>query len=249
MTTKQRYQNPVVGDTIRLKFLTYSSNTLDDVKSIDQIDIYHLDENSITDENPKGKVLIDTISGSSVVHEATGKYYYDLAATKPKYIIGHYLDVWTITVEDETDPVPYENNFVIYPKLWYAATTPIVHDFSFQFTPNRMPKGSIKPIIVNITPQVPRGTDLEKYYTNIAIYSDVYINVAKKCDPCLPQEEDLRTIVDRVLIEDREKCLAFYTVDTSDDGPGFDCGLYDIWFEMSFGGNKYISDKNQLLVY
>lgn len=222
---------------------------MSDVESIDQIDIYNIDENSITEENPSGKILIDTIDGADVINESTGKYYYDLVTSKPKYTIGNYIDAWTITVETETDPVIYENNFSIYPKLWYATTTPITHDFSFQFTPNRIPKGSKKPLTINIVPQVPRGTTLEQYYGNVAIYSDVYINIAKKCDPCLPCEIDLRTIVDRVLIEDREKCLAFYTIDTTDSGPGFDCGLFDVWFELNFGGNIYISDKNQMLVY
>jgi hypothetical protein len=242
---KQRYQNPIVGDTVRLRLLVYSSNTLDNVKSVEKIEIFLLDPNSCTADNPQGRVLVQTIDGSSVVNEEPGKYYYDLEATKPTYIIGNYMDVWTVTLEDETDPVAYDNPFALFPKLWYASPTPIVYDFSFKFTPNRITKGSIKPLIIQIIPQTPTATELQRYYTNIAIYADLKISIARKCDPCQPCEEDLRTLVDGDLVEDREKCTAWYRLDTTE----MDCGLYDVWFTMNFGGNVYVSDKNQLLVY
>ena len=243
--TKQRYQNPIVGDTIRLRLMVYSSNTLDNVKSVEKIEIYLLDPNEKTAENPEGRVLVQTVDGEDVVNEDTGKYYYDLAATKPTYIIGNYVDVWTVTLEDETEAITYDNPFALYPKLWYASPVPIVHDFNFRFTPNRITKGSIKPLIIQIIPQTPTATELQRYYTNVAIYSDLKISIAKKCDPCQPSELDLRTIVDEELIEDREKCQAFYSLDTTE----MDCGLYDVWFKLEFGSNVYVSDKNQLLVY
>lgn len=245
MATKQRYQNPIVGDTVRLRMMVYSSNMLNNVQSIEKIDIYFLDPNGCTAENPQGRVLIETIDSASVVNESEGKYYIDLPATHPAYIIGNYLDVWSVILEEETEAVPYDNSFAIYPRLWYASPVPIVYDFGFRFTPNRITKGSIKPLIIQIIPNTPTATELQRYYTNVAIYSDLKISMAKKCDPCQPCEVDLRTVLDEVLIEDREKCQAFYTLDTTD----MDCGLYDVWFKLEFGGNTYISDKNQLLVY
>jgi hypothetical protein len=242
---KARYQNPVVGDTIRLRLMVYSSNMLDNVQSVEEIKIYLLDPDSKTPENPDGRVLVQTIDGADVVNEDTGKYYYDLAAIRPTYIIGNYIDVWSVTLEDETDPVTYENPFAIYPRLWYASPVPIIHDFSFQFTPNRITKGSIKPLIIQIIPQTPTATELQRYYTNVAIYSDLKISIAKKCDPCQPCELDLRTIIDEETVEDREKCQGFYTLDTTE----MDCGLYDVWFKLDFGGNVYVSDKNQLIIY
>lgn len=242
---KQRYQNPVVGDTIRLRMMVYSSNLLDNVQSVEKIVTYFLDPNGITAENPQGRVLVEEIDGALVTNEDTGKYYYDLVTARPEYIIGNYIDVWSVVLENETDAVTFDNHFAIYPKLWYTSPTPIVHDFSFRFTPNRITKGSIKPLIIQIIPQTPTATELQRYYTNVAIYSDLKISIAKKCDPCQPCEIDLRTIVDAELIEDREKCQAYYTLDTTE----MDCGLYDIWFTLLFGSNTYVSDKNQMLVY
>lgn len=242
---KSRNQNPVVGDSIRLRMLVYSSNNLDNVQSISSVKIYKLDSESISSTNPDGRVLIEEIPGTSVVNEDTGKYYVDISAVKPKYIVGDYLDIWTLKVEDEQEETHFDNKFTIYSKLWYTSTTPIVYDFAFSFIPNRIPKGSIKPLQIQIQPRVPVGTELERYYTNIAIYSDVYINIAKKCDPCLPCEEDLRKVVEDELIEDREKAFAYYQLDTTE----MDCGIYDVWFKMEFGGNTYISDRNQILIY
>lgn len=39
-TIKERYQNPVVGDTIRLRLFFYNSNNFADVNTIDQVAIY-----------------------------------------------------------------------------------------------------------------------------------------------------------------------------------------------------------------
>lgn len=245
MSLKQRYQNPVVGDTVRLRLLVYSSNMLDNVKTVEKIDIYLLDPNTCTAENPKGRVLVETIDGSAVVNDEAGKYHYDLVTARPTYIIGNYEDVWTVTLEDETEAVPYDNPFAIYPKLWYASPVPIVHDFSFKFTPNRITKGSIKPLIIQVIPQVPTATELQRYYTNVAIYADLKISIAKKCDPCQPCESDLLTVVDAETVEDREKCTGYYQLDTTE----MDCGLYDVWFTLEFGGNTYVSEKNQLLIH
>jgi hypothetical protein len=244
-TIKQRFQNPVVGDTVRLRLHVYSSNVMSNVLSVEKVDIYYLDPVERTVANPDGRILVQTIDGALVVNEEAGKYYLDVDAVKPAYIIGSYIDVWSVVLEDESDAVSYDNTFTLYPKLWYASPVPIVYGFDFRFTPNRITKGSIKPLIIQIIPQTPTGTELQQYYANIAIYSDLQISIAKKCDPCSPCGSDLDLIVDAELIEDREKCAAYYKLDTTE----MDCGLYDVWFTMEFGSNVYVSDKNQLLIH
>jgi hypothetical protein len=239
---KQRFQNVVVGDIVRLRLLTYSSNNLANVSSIEQLDIYYLDPNNCSSDNPTGKTLVATISGSDAVNEDIGKYYYDLVTSHPTYLIGKYLDVWTVVLEEGTDSVTFEQEFSIYPQLWYTSPIPIIHDFDFKFTPHRMRQGSVKPLIITIIPKVPTATELQRYYANIAIYADLSISIAKKCNPCA---SDLDLIVEDELIEDREKCQAFYQLDTTE----MECGLYDIWMKLTFGSNTYISDKEQLMIY
>ncbi len=51
--------------------------------------------------------------------------------------------------------------------------------------------------------------------------------------------------MDKQPVQYREKNRGYYFLDTND----FDCAVYDIWFELNFGGNTYVSDTNQLQIY
>ena len=99
--------------------------------------------------------------------------------------------------------------------------------------------------MVEITPNVPTGSDLSRYYENLAILATICISIEIQCAPCLPQEEDLRLIIDEESINIREKNRAFYQLDTED----LDCGMYNVWLKLSLGGNIYLSDKMQLQLY
>lgn len=244
MTTKQRYQNPAVNDTIRLKLFTFKSNLSQNISSVESINIYFFDRASITATNPDGKIFIETISGSNVVNDATGSYYVDIDLPGPRYVIGKYSDEWNVIFETNATETIVKQYFEIFPSLWYTTEIPVVYDFSFNFQPARIVQGSKKWLIIEIVPNVPRASDLESYYTNLAISSELKINIAKKCDPCLPQEQDLRIVVDGETVEQREKVFGYYYLDTSD----MDGGLYDVWFTLEFGGNTYVSERNQLLI-
>jgi len=245
MPIKERNQNPTVGDTIRLRFLTFNANSVADPDSFDKIEVYQLDENQRTPSNPQGRMLVQTLSAASIVRDAEGEYHYDVSLVSPTYVTGDYLDIWYPVFNPGDDPVAIDQQFSLFSPLWITSPTPIHYDFTFQFTPNTIVKGSKKDIIIKIQPNVPRATDLERYYYNLAVVADLRLSLAQKCGPCTPKEEDLRLVLDEVVVTDRDKCFGFYWLDTSD----MECGIYDLWFTLNFGRNTYISDKMPFQIY
>lgn len=241
----ERYQNPAVGDDIKLRLLTYNSNNLTDLYEIEKVELFHLDPASVTDENPDGLRLVEEFDGNSVVHEDTGTYRLDFNLEELKYVIGHYYDIWTVKAVETQPSHKICQRFEVYPNLWYSTPIPVVYDFDFRFQPNKFRKGSKQYIIVEIIPNVPTAGDLRQYYENLAIVSDLKISIEQSCGECLPQEQDLRLIVEDAPVDYREKRHGYYRLDTED----LDCGLYDIWFKLELGGNIYISDRNKFQVY
>ncbi len=243
MATKERYQNPTTTDTLNLRLFTYNSNNLQDVQSVSKVEIYFLDPTEVSETNRDGRRLVDTIN--VITQEDTGKYLITISMFQPKYTIGKYLDVWYLNFEGEESPATVSNPFEVYPDLWYTTPIPIVYDFAFTFRPNRLRKGAKQYLIIEITPNVPRGTDLARYYENLAIVSNLKISIEQKCGDCVPAEDDLRLIVDAAPVDYREKRFAYFLFDTSD----YDCGIYNVWFELDFGESIYLSNKNQLQIF
>jgi hypothetical protein len=245
VATKERYQNPAIGDLVNLRLFTYNNNNLADLKSVEKVDIYYLDRFAVTAENPDGRRLVETFDSSSVVIEDTGTHRLQINLEEKKYVIGSYYDIWTVKVSDDQPTHEICNRFEIYPNLWYSTPIPIVYDFSFHFQPNKFRAGSKQFIIIEIIPNVPNAGDLRQYYENVAIVSDLRVSIEQTCGDCLPFERDLRLIADKVLIDYREKRYGYYKFDTD----GLNCGLYDIWFQLDFGGNRYISDRHKIQIY
>ena len=244
--TKDRYMNPTVGDTIRLRTFVYNSNTPANVVSIDHIDIFKMSRVDCHWRKDEDRYLVQTIPGTDVVQNAEGEYEYDLTLVDPQYTIGKYTDVWFIQLAPEDIALTeMPQLFQVYPQLWYTSPIPIVYDFSFFFQPNRMRLGEQKWIEIEITPNVPRATDLARYYENLIISSTLLVNIEQVCGDCIPEEADLRLVVDSNPVQYKEKNRGYYRIDTTQ----FDCGIYNLWFELDFGGNVYISPKNQLQIY
>lgn len=241
---KERNQNVTVGDTLKLRQYFYNSNNFADPAEIQKVDIYFFDKEEISEVNPKGLRLLATIDGASLSHDDTGKYSFDLVLDD-KYVIGKYTDVWTVVVEQPNPPITINAQFQIYSNLWYSSPSPINYDFEFKFRPNKLRVGSKRYLTIEISPNVPTGSDLAKYYENLAIASPLRISIEQACGPCLPAEQDLRLIVDNEDVDYRDRGRGLYFLDTTD----LDCGIYNVWFEMEFGGNTYISDKQQLQLY
>lgn len=243
MADKERYQNPAVGDTVKLRLFTYNSNNLADLSSIEKVDIYYLDRAEASASNPDGRRLVESFDGSVVTNEDTGTYMIEVEAQENLYVIGRYLDIWTVNASETQPSESIEQVFEVYPNLWYTTPIPIVYDFSFHFQPNKFRKGSKQYLIIEIIPNVPTAGDLRKYYENLAIVSNLKIFVAQHCGECPSSDEDL--IVDGASVDYREKRYGFYQIDTED----MDCGIYDVWFRLEIGGNIYVSDRYNFQVY
>lgn len=245
MATKERYQNPVIGDLVNLKLFTYNSNNRTDIAEVQKVEIYFLDPNEVSTTNIDGRRLVETFDTADVTRSGEGEYYIQVNVESPKYTIGNYLDIWTIVPVEGGDTSAQEYNWRVYPNLFFATPLPVVYDFQFRFRPNRLRQGSKRYLIVEIMPNVPNQGDLVQYYTNLAIISPLKISIEQNCADCLPAEQDLRLVVDNEAVTLREKCRAYYMLDTED----LDCGIYNVWFEMEFGESLYISDKQQLQIY
>jgi hypothetical protein len=246
MANKERYQNPAVGDTVTLRLFFYNSNNLTNVSSINQIKLFKVaDGASMNDAS--AKTLVATIPGASVpAPDGTGRYYVDVVLEEGVYTIGNYVDVWDVSFENSIDSSSSITNiFQVYPDLWYTTPIPVVYDFNFNFRPARLRQGSKRYLIIEVTPNVPKGTDLQRYYENLAILGDLKISIEQRTGECLPQEQDLRLIVDKVNVDYREKQFGYYMLDTTE----YDVGIYDIWFELDLGENVYISERNQLQIF
>ncbi len=247
MSTKERYQNPAVNDQVNLRLFSYNSNNLADFDSIEKVEIYYLDREEISDTNPEGRRLVEEFDGSAVTLEDTGTHLLQVDLAELKYVIGTYLDIWTVNVSGDQPSAEIEHKFDIYPNLWYTTPIPVVYDFQFHFQPNKLRKGSKQYIIIEIMPNVPTAGELRSYYENLAIVSDLKISMEQHCGDCVPAEDDLRLVVDKESVDYREKRYGYYHLDT--DALNLDCGIYNLWFQLDFGGNRYISDKSSFQIY
>jgi hypothetical protein len=247
MAAKKRYMNPAIGDTVELDFFVYNSNNRMDLHEVQKVEIWYLDPNEKTEDNPDGRRLIQTIT--SITHTDTGEYKVSVDLVEDTYVIGEYRDVWYVVFRDGDDITTQEKQFQVYPDLWYTGTSSIVYDFSFRFQPNRLRKGSKQYLIIQVRPNVRQSSELEEYYTNLAISASMNIYIEQECVECMPDEQDLRMIVDGDSVDYREKCLGYYFLDTSEDGLYLKEGIYNVFFQMDFGESTYISEKLQLQIF
>lgn len=238
----ERFQNPTSNDAVNLRLFTYNANNFADVALIEKVDIYYLDPNERTESNTDGRRLVETIDGTAVEQTDTGHYVLELPLENEKYVIGRYLDIWTMYPILEQPVQTIVNFFDVHPNLWYTTATPVVYDFSFHFQPNRLRQGSKQYLIAEIIPNVPKSTDLCRYYENLAIAADISIFIEKMCGPC---ENDEDMIVEDEVLKLREKKFAYYQIDTED----MEVGVYNVWFKLEFATNRYISEKMQLEIY
>jgi hypothetical protein len=244
---KERYQNPVIGDTVKLRFLTLNHNEYTNVNSIEKVEIWRLDNEDPQDVTKR--FLTETIDGANVQQDSTGQYSVNVELVDPLYCVGQYRDLWYTAFEryeaEECQVAPVEQMFDVVRDLWFTSPVPVVYDFQFAFQPNRLAKGSIQYLLVNVIPNVPRAADLQAYYQNMVVISPLYISIVQRCGDCLPPEEDLRTVADKELVEFREKTLGYYLLDTTE----MNTGIYDVWFQLELAENVYVSPKSQLEIF
>ncbi len=254
MAIKERFQNPVINDTINLRLFSYNSNNRANFNSAVKVEIFFLDPTEITDANPRGKRLIETVLAANITLVETGQYQIGVNVLDPTYTEGKYLDVWHVDFEPndtlETTTAEIENVFEIFPDLWYTTPLPIIYDFNFAFRPNKIRTGSKRFLVIDIIPNVPSSVDLNRYFENLAIVSPLRISIEQSdCNECIPAEKDLRLVVDCAAVEIRDKCKGYYFLDTTEIGLDLAIGLYNVWFTMEFGESTYISDTQQLQIF
>lgn len=214
---------------------------------VQQVDVYFCEKHEQCPDNPDGRRLVQSFPSTGVVNESTGSNALQFNLTSPQFVIGNYVDVWTFVVNGQV--LTSEQLFQVYPQLFYTTPIPVVYDFSFHFQPNKFRKGSKQYIIIEVVPIVPRASDLQRYYENLAIASCLKISIEQTCGPCVPHERDLRLVVEEDEVEMREKRFGYYQLDTSEDGLDLECGIYNVWFKLEFGTNIYVSDRQQLQIY
>lgn len=249
MSNKERNQNPVAGDTIDLRLFTYNSNHRQPLEGVEMVEIYHVDRTEVSEENPEGLRLVATVPAEDVEEVADdfgGHYRVSVFLDDGAFPIGDYLDVWHVRFNTNQSGT-VTNQFRVISNLWYASDMPIVYDFSYGFRPNRVRKGERRWLTVDVVPNVPTEGDLQRYYTNLAVASPVKIFIEKRCGDCVPAERDLRMVVEGGEVQYRRNSEGYFFLDT--ESLGMDCGIYDVWFELEFGENKYLSDSLQLQVY
>jgi hypothetical protein len=242
MAEKERYQNPVIGDTLKLRLFTYNANNRANVYSVDSVEVYAVETNSEGTVTPR---LVETVPGDMVTKVETGQYLATVNIDSPLYTIGQYQDVWKIKISDDLELSEIVNQFEIHSDLWFTSTAPMIYDFDFKILPNRVRHGSKRYLLIQIKPNVPTGSALEAYYSNLATISPLRVYMEMSCVECMPQEEDLRLVVEGAPVEHREKCYAYYFLDTTE----MDKGLYNIWLEFEFGETTHVSEKQQIQIY
>jgi len=245
--TKERNQNAAIGDTLKLRLIAFNSNLQVDVDSIDRIEIYKLDPANCSESCKDGRTLVETISGTYINADCTGSYSYDLVLEGPKYTIGKYIDIWYVSPRNGDPLLAIDNRFEVFSDLWYFSTIPAVYGFDFQFQPNMIRQGSKKWLTIKITPNIPRATELERYYTNLAISSNLLINIETNCSPCPPADSGL--IVEDAVVCVRDKVFGFYFLDLSEDGLDLPCGIYNVWFKLAYANSLEISPKMQFQIF
>lgn len=219
------------------------------MQSVDSVSIYLLDSTCATEDNPDGMKLVMEIDGSEVEEVSDtleGHYRVSFDLDPDKFVVGAYLDVWNIRFS-ENQSGTVTNQFAVLRELWYASEMPIVYDFSYGFRPNRVRQGEKRWLTVDVVPNVPRASDLERYYANLALASPMKIFIEKLCGDCVPKEKDLRLVVDRGDVDFRRDSEGYYFLDT--EALDMSVGIYNVWFELEFGESKYLSDNLQLQVY
>ncbi len=245
MSIKQRGQNIRIGDTVRLKLFVYNGSAPANVASVEQVAIYRLYATEKTEDNPYGKLLVETITGNHIIQADDGQYYVEIELTNPKYTIDKYTDEWSLKFNNELPTGVSEQMFSIYPNAWFADARPVVYDFDITFSPNKIVQGSKKFIEIEVVPNVPNNSEKLRYYKNMIAAGELYISIKQVCVPCMPAEEDLQLIVDKEVISERDFCTGYYFLDTTE----MDCGIYHVWFHLELGNSVYVTEKQPLQVF
>jgi len=254
---KDREQNPIIGDTIRLRLFSYSSNTRAEVYEVECVRIYFLDQDQRSEDNPDGRILMDTIPGTDVDNPSTGEYLVSLVTSETSYRVGSYIDRWEVKFEpQDARSGIIENNFTIYRDLWYTSSKPIIYDMGFTFAPYKMVQGTKKHLRVDVDVYAPDNSTIDNYYYYLNTLADIQIKIVQDdgdgYDPDVPANN---IILNWTSVQWREGTSGYYLLDTSVDprpsraGEPLGTGIYLVQFKAGLGENVYLSQNFRLQIY
>jgi hypothetical protein len=110
MSVKQRYQNLVLGDTVKLQSFVYDSDAFpDSVTIIPKVEIYKIDPKAITQQNPKGLIRKQTmvyrpgLVGNNIEKVADEFWQVLVNIHQDMYEIGEYVDRWYLITGEPED--------------------------------------------------------------------------------------------------------------------------------------------------
>lgn len=243
--SKERSENLRPNDNVTLRRYIFNGGIPADPFQVNQVNIYQLFVVDPTVENKYGKSIVQTFTTNDITKDDVGQYSINFDLISPLYTVGKYTDEWNILFEYDMPISTQADYFQIYTNAWFTDTKPLVYNFNFDFTPDRLQQGSIQYLQIQITPNVPRGTDKQRYYENLVYAGNLFVSLEQTCGNCLPDEADLRTVIDREPVGFKDFLVGYYQLDTTE----LDCGVYNIWFEFDLGGNVYLSDKQPFQIY
>lgn len=248
---KEKYENPTLGDTVRLRLYVYNSNAMTSVKVFRSIAIYLLDPFNKSEQNIDGRTLITQIATTTITQQSVGNYYVDLVLnSSDDFVLGDYIIQWNLIFENDPDcPSIIEDKFTIYSRNWATSDLPLIHSFDFKFSPNRFVKNSKQYLIVKIIPKAQNADTLSRYYANMAVSSGLTVSISERCGPCNNVDED-DFILENEPVEIRERGTGYVLLDMREDNDlGLECGLYNIFFTLEFGNTVHVSPVSQFEIY
>ncbi len=254
---RERYQNPIVGDTVRLKSFIYNSNVKDNVSSISSIDVFFLDPDRISPSNPDGRILMASFSSAQVSNPSIGEYYVDLVTNGSDFRVGSYIDRWNIVFEStDQNPGVIENKFNLYRDLWYVSPEPIIYELGFDYEPHKIFRLSKKYIRVDIEVYAPDEDIKANYYYYLLTLSQIYVRIVQdEGDGYDPVDTSKNVLYDWSLVHYRETTRGYYLLDTTVDprpwrlNQPWGLGIYLVQFKANLGETIQLSPQFRLQIY
>lgn len=254
---RERYQRPVLGDTVKLKILVYSSNQKANAHQVLGVTIFYLDIDQRSEGNPDGRIEVAAVLPANISNDAPGEYSVDLELNQVDFRIGDYVDRWEFLFEDADNyPGIIENDFTVYRDLWYTSPKPLIYELGFNLSPNKIVQGTRKYLRVDLDVYAPDASTREAYYYSLATMADVHISIVQdEGEGYDPQVPGNNTIVNWSPVQFREDNSGYYLLDTSVDprpqmnGAAMPNGIYLVQFRAGLGETLHLSPRFHLQIY
>lgn len=260
MPIKERYQSPVLGDTLNLDFYSYNNNSLTSVNELGNIEVYFLDKTQLSDNNPNGKRIKLIITPNNITELSTGHYRAQINLDDNLFEIGDYIDVWNIKFNDyDSTFYKVENQFRIHTDLRETHDRPFVYDVSWSFNPKKIILYSRRYLKIAFKPSI--HDDIGRKYINESLIDRFYFNLKNTqnlfikielIEGCDYNEDCLYANIitdpewDRVEIRGDNE--AYYLIDSTEDEGIYNLGIYSVQFKILIGGQEIISPKFYLQI-